>query len=106
MAAKLAGGLREAIPDQVAADHLGDLVWTVLVDSVTAAGQNLHLEAALHLANGQRAVQAVDAGQEQLFGQAQVEELVAQAREPADPILLRLGQIDAPGVAEEEGKLY
>jgi len=98
VATELTSRLRKAIPDQIAAYHLGHLVRTVLVHGVSASGQNLHLEAALHLANRQSAVQSIDAGEKQLLGQAQVEELIAQAREPAHPVLLRLGQINAPGV--------
>lgn len=99
VAAELASCLRKAVTDEIATDYFGYLVRTVLVHGMAAAGQNLHLKAALHLAHGERAVQAIDAGQEQLLRQAQVKELLAQAREPAHPVLLRLGEINTPGVA-------
>lgn len=56
MAAKLACCLGETIPYQVAADYLGNLVWTVFVHGMAAACQHLHLEATLHLTDGQGAI--------------------------------------------------
>jgi len=52
VAAKFASSFGETIPYQIAADYLGNLMWTVLVHGMTTACQDLHLEAALHLANG------------------------------------------------------
>lgn len=73
------------------------------MDGVSAAGQHLQLELALHLTDGERPVQIVDAGQEQQLGHSDVEELLAEALEPALPVLFRLGQVDAPGVLFDAG---
>jgi len=64
VATEFASCLSETIPYQIAADYFGNLVWTVLMHGMTTACQDLHLEATLHLSNGQCAIQAIDAGEQ------------------------------------------
>lgn len=56
VAAKLACCLGETIPYQVAANYLGNFMWTVFVNGMATACQHLHLEATLHLTHGQGAI--------------------------------------------------
>lgn len=82
-------------------EHARHLLGPVLVRGVAAARQQLQLEAALHLAHGEVAVEPVQRRQQQQARRRRRQEGGRQPAEPARPVRLRAGQRHAPAVPAE-----